>query len=195
MSILVAYRKGDTVYMGTDTRVIVNDFKKNELCESNYKIQRLDNGILLGVTAERIERQTIFANSDIFSLDKNRKLTRKHIVKEIIPRLMALLKEEDLLVEKEDELSYMQAIILIAYKDTLYEIGSTFCVIRYEEFQVLGSAGEYAMPTIANTKDTDDVNERIIKSLTIAQKHCIKVGAPFLLIDTKEQKYKLVGGK
>ena len=51
MSILIAYKKNDTVYMGTDTRVIVNDFKKNEICESNYKIQKLENGILLGMIA------------------------------------------------------------------------------------------------------------------------------------------------
>ena len=33
MSILIAYKKGDTVYMGTDTRVIAGDSKRNELCE------------------------------------------------------------------------------------------------------------------------------------------------------------------
>ena len=101
MSVLIAYKRGDTIYMGTDTRVIVDDHKKNELCECNYKIQKLENGMLVGITAERLTRQTIFAYSEIFTLDENGELTRKHIVKEIIPKLVAILNEEELMIKKD----------------------------------------------------------------------------------------------
>ena len=194
MSILIACKRDDTVYMGTDTKLVINNISRNELCESGYKIQKLDNGILLGITGEPIERQTIFAYSEIFTLDKNGELTKKHIVKEIVPRLMAVLKDEGLLIEKQGELPYMQAVILIAYKGILYEICSSFCIIRYEDFQVLGFAEGYCLSTIANIREGDDVNACILKALNIAQRHCLKVGAPFLLIDTKEMKYNLVGG-
>ena len=180
--------------MGTDTRVIVNDHKKKELCKCNYKIQKLDNGMLVGITGERIERQTLFAYSDIFSLDKKGELTKKHIIKEIIPSLLSVLKKEDLLVEKEGELPYMKAVILLAYKDTLYEISSGFSVIKYETFQVLGRAADYTQATMANTKETDDINERIVRALDIASKNSQYVGEPYLLIDTKGLKYNLVGG-
>ena len=192
MSILIAYKKGDTVYMGTDTRVIVNDHKKNELCECNYKIQQLDNGMLVGITGERIERQTLFAYSDIFSLDNKGELTRKHIIKEIIPSLLSVLVKEDLLVEKEGELPHMKAVILLAYKNTLYEICSSFAVIKYEDFQAVGSAADYAQATLLNTKETDDMNERIVKALDIVSHNSQLVGSPYLLIDTKEQAYKLI---
>ena len=142
MSLVIAYKRGDTVYMGTDTRVIVNDSKKNELCESNFKIQKMENGMLVGITAERIERQTLFAYPEIFTLDKKGQLTRKHIVKEIIPRLLAVLEEEDLLQQEKDEYPYMRAKILLAYKDVLYEICSTFTIIRYETYQALGRTAE-----------------------------------------------------
>ena len=94
MSILIAYKKGDTIYMGTDTRTIVNDHKKNELRGCNLKIQKLANDMLLGITGERLERQTLIAYSEIFTLDKNGKLTKKHIVKEIIPKLITVLEKE-----------------------------------------------------------------------------------------------------
>ena len=81
MSILIACKRDDTVYMGTDTKLVINNISRNELCESGYKIQKLDNGILLGITGEPIERQTIFAYSEIFTLDKNGELTKKHIFK------------------------------------------------------------------------------------------------------------------
>lgn len=194
MSILIAYKKGDTVFMGTDTRVIVDDSKRNDLCECNYKIQKLENGMLLGITSDRLERQTIFANSEIFTLDKNGKLTKKHIVKEIIPNLLSVLGPENLIVEKEGELPYAKVMLLLAYKDVLYEICSGFTVIKYENFQALGRAADFAQATMANTKESDDVNVRIVKALDIASKNSQLVGKPYLLIDTKELKYTLVGG-
>lgn len=194
MSILIAYKKGDTVYMGTDTRVIAGDSKRNELCECNYKIQKLDNGMLLGITCNRLERQTLIGCFEIFTLDKNGELTKKHIVKEIIPKLLSVLEQENLLVEKEGELPYVKATILLAYKDTMYEISSGFAVIKYEDFQALGSVAEYAQATLLNTKEKDDINERIVKALDIVSSNSQCVGKPYLLIDTKELKYNLIGG-
>ena len=192
MSILIAYKKGDTVYMGTDTRVIVNDHKKNELCECNYKIQKLHNGMLVGITGERIERQALFAYSDMFTLDKKGQLTKKHIIKEIIPRLLSVLEKEDLLVEKEGELPYMKATILLAYKDTLYEICENFTIIKYEDFQVLGRVADYAHATMLNTSEGDDIEERIVKALNIVAKNSQCVGNPYLLVNTKDLEYKLI---
>ena len=194
MSILIAYKKGDTVYMGTDTRVIAGDSKRNELCECNYKIQNLDNGMLFGITGERLERQTLIAYSEIFTLDKNGELTKKHIVKEIIPNLLSVLEKENLIVEKDGELPYVKATVLLAHKDTLYEICANFAFIKYEDFQVLGRVADSAQATMANTKETDDINERIVKALDIASSNSQCVGKPYLLIDTKELNYNLVGG-
>ena len=194
MSVLIAYKRGDTIYMGTDTRVIVNDHKKNELCECNYKIQKLDNGMLLGITGERLERQMLFAYSEIFTLDKKGDLTKKHIIKEIIPVLLSALKKEGLLVEKEGEAPYMKAVVLLAHKDSLYELCSNFTVIKYENFQVLGVAAAYAQATMMNTNELDNINERMVKALDIAAKNSQYVGRPYLLIDTKELKYNLIKG-
>ena len=192
MSILIAYKKDDTVYMGTDTRTIVNDHKKNELCGCNLKIQKLANDMLLGITGERLERQTLIAYSEIFTLDKNGKLTKKHIVKEIVPRLIAVLEEEKLMIEKEGEFPYMQAQIILAYKDTMYEICSSFAVIKYEDFQVLGRASDYAQATLMNTKETDVINQRIVRALDITADNSQYVGKPYVLIDTKNMKYEYI---
>lgn len=195
MSILIACKKGDTVYLGTDTRVIVNDYKTHELCESNLKIQKLENDMLLGITGETIERQTLIAYSEIFTLDKRGSLTKKHIVKAIIPRLLSVLKQEDLLVKPEGDFPYMRAMIVLAYKDTLYEICADFSVIRYEDFQVLGRCSDYAQAFISNVKEGESVNEKIIKALDFVAKNTQCVARPYILIDTKELKYKLIRGQ
>jgi hypothetical protein len=104
-----------------------------------------------------------------------------------------VLRKEDLLVEREGELPYVKATILLAYKDTLYEICSGFTVIKYEDYQVLGRASDFALATIVNTKETEDINVRIVKALDIASSNSQHVGKPYLLIDTKELKYNLIG--
>lgn len=195
MSILIAYKKDGVVYMATDTRVIVNENKKNELCECNYKIQKMDNGMLVGITGDILTRQTIFANSEIFSLDKKGDLTRKHIVKEIIPKLINVLEGEELIFGKEDELPYMSAQILLAYKGELFEICSNFTIYKYEDFQALGSTSDYAEFTLASINEKDEVNEKITKALDIVAKNSQLVSRPYVLIDTKNLSYKLIREK
>ena len=150
--------------------------------------------MLVGVTADQVNRQQIFAYSEIFTLDKRGELTRKHIVKEIIPALIYILDKEDLLVRKEDKLPYMDASIFLAHKGVLYEICSRFNVYRYEEFQIIGKEISFGTFYLANTKETDDVNDQIVKALDAIAKYSQLVGSPYILIDTKDLEYKIVRG-
>ena len=192
MSILIAYKRGDTVYMATDTRVIVNEEKRSELCESSYKIQRLDNGMLVGCVGDRLTRQTLFAYPEIFSLDKRGRLTRKHIVEEIVPALYDLLNEKGLLIRREGCTPYMSGPIFLAHGGDLYEICRCFTVYRYENFQALGDASDFVQATLFAIKDSDDVNEKLVRALDIAAKNSYLVSRPYLLINTKEKEYTLV---
>ena len=94
MSILIAYKKGDTVYMGTDTRVIVNEHKKNDLCTSNYKIQRLKGRLIVGITADRLTRQTIFAYPEIFAFDKKEELLSDYLIKDKDSSLVKIVRNK-----------------------------------------------------------------------------------------------------
>ena len=114
--------------MGTDTSLIINERKTNKLCKCDYKIQKMDNEMLVGIAGDRIVRQTCFAFSEIFTLDKNNNLTRKHIFTQIIPKLIKLLTEHDLLSSKNNQPPKINAEILLAYKSELFEICSNFTI-------------------------------------------------------------------
>lgn len=191
MSILIAYKHKDTIYMGTDTRFVNQDYKRTLTQQSMYKIQKMDNGMLVGVVCNGKERQVIMCNPGIFTLDKNSKLTRRHILHQIIPRLLLICHAEGLL-DKEEKFPFCKATIVLAYKDVMYTILSNFAVVKNEKFAVCGDAWSLANATIANTKPTDDINQRIVKALCIASKYSQNVGAPYLLIDTKTQNYTIV---
>ena len=196
MSVVIAYKKDDVVYMGTDTRIVIQGHKKNELCECDYKIQKEENGILVGITADKKIRQVIFAHSDIFTLDKKGKPTKKHIVNVVVPALIEILKKENLFIEEEGKLPYMNAEILLAFKGSMFEICKGFSVYTYQDFQAIGQAANYGQYTLLqnknNEKEITNVNNVIIKALDVIAKHNCLVGRPYLLIDTKEQTYSLI---
>lgn len=194
MSILLAVKKNNTVYMATDTREIVSGDKRNNLCEASFKIQKQDNGMLVGITGDRFTRQTLFANSEIFTLNKKGKLTKKHIVTEIVPKIIDLLDEHRMLMQNEDGFIEMKARIILAYQESMFEICAGFLVIKYEDLQALGEASSGAEVVLFNSKPDDDVEERLIRALDVASKYCLTVGAPYLLINTKDLEYTVVKG-
>lgn len=195
MSILLARVCGDTVYMATDTRVIVRDMKQAQLCECDYKIQKLENGILVGFVGDRKLRQEVFALMEHFTLDKNGELTYAHVVQKIAVPLFFGLKDAGVLKydnEKEERLPYMQGDILLAYKDKLYEICTNFMVLRYETYQALGKGADFAQYAMTNFDENRGVNEQLVEALKLTAKYTHLVGAPYLLIDTKSQEYTLL---
>ena len=194
MSLLIAVKRDDAIYFGTDTRLIVNGHKRTELSVCNRKIQILRNGLLLGITGGRVDRQTIFAHSKLFTLDKTGGLTRRHIVEEIIPALRAMLKECDLLFGEGEEFPYMRVEILLAHQGVLYEIDSTFCVLRHSSYRAVGDAAGFVQATLSRCDDSQDVNECILRALKIARRYSVCVGAPFFLVNTKDKVYRLEEG-
>ena len=86
----------------------------------------------------------------------------------------------------------MKASIILAYKDTMFEICSNFMVIRYEDFQAVGLS-DYVQPILFAIKKEDNVNEKILLALEKLSKKAHSVGPPFLLIDTKDCTPRLKG--
>ena len=196
MSILLAKVKDGAVYLATDTRVVANDDKWNELCECNYKIQKLENGILVGVVGDRFCRQAVFSVMENFQLDKNGELSTDHIVQTIATPLFFHLKENGLLKygNQEEELyPYMPVSILLAHKDKLFELCGSFMVLRYEGYQALGKASDFAQYSMSNLNNSDNLQEEFTKILDLVAKNTHLVGKPYLFIDTKTQEYTLTG--
>lgn len=194
MSLIIAYKKDDVVYMGADTRLVMDDEKVNKVNASNYRIQKLDSGMLVGYSGDSLEEQTMSAYTDIFTLDKNGQLTKRHIVKEIVPKLYKLFQDTNLLETPKGEIPFVKLEIILAYQDMLYIIGPNFMVCRSEGLWTFGYMSQCAHGAFMSIQDTEDVNERIVKAMEISAKYSMHVGGPYVLIDTKDQQFKVVGG-
>ena len=72
MSILIAYKKGDAIYMATDTRVIVDEEKRNELDEAHKAWLKEKEEVIKGLEDLLQLWNSEYTNSEIaYALSKS----------------------------------------------------------------------------------------------------------------------------
>ena len=186
MSVIVAIKENDVIYFGADSQTSVGHKKHTNLNETSFKVARLSNGMLVGFCGRVAARQAILAMNDVFTLDEKGELTKAHIVKYMVPKLLNKMGQIG------DEASgALDVSILLAYKDKLYKITSELDVIHLNEYASIGAGNLCAYYTLTNMPQLS-VKDRIIRSLVESAKHTESVSGPYVLIDTKDLEYEVV---
>ena len=189
MSVIVAVKENGIVYLGADSQTTAGSKKRHLLNETSYKLQRLENGILVGFCGRVAAKQIVLTMHDLFTLDEQGKLTKRHIVTEIIPKLMDKIEQ----IGDEEEGS-LDLTILLAHKDSLYKITSKLDVVKLNEVGGSGAGVNFISYNLINGKDLP-VKERILKALTASAKRADSVAGPYVLIDTDKLEYEIVDMK
>ena len=186
MSVIVAVKENDVVYMGADSQTSIGGNKIHVLNESGFKIVIQENGVLVGMCGDVGGHNAVTTQKNFVSLDENGSLTKKHIVNEIIPKL--LNPNLKIYNEKKQDLSIS---LIIAFRDKLYKIMSNLTVIRCNTYTSSGSGKNYTRYDMYAHSDLP-VKERIVKALRSSANRDSSVGAPFVLIDSKNLEYEIV---
>jgi hypothetical protein len=128
---------------------------------------------------------------DIFGLDENGNLNKKHIVNHIVPKLIDKMEQIG-----DEERGSLDVSIILAYKDKLYKITSSLSVISLNDHGKAGAGAYFVNYYLHDRKDLP-VKDRIIKSLMASAKRCDSVCGPYVLIDTQDLEYEIIdmGGK
>jgi ATP-dependent protease HslVU (ClpYQ) peptidase subunit len=186
MSVIVAIKENGVVYMGADSQTTTGRRKRNGLNETAYKITRLENGMLVGFCGKVAAKQAILSMEDVFVLDKEGGLNKKHIVKEIVPKLVDKMQ----LIGDEDS-GALDVSILLAYKDKLYRITSGLDVLNLNECGRSGAGADFTNWYLFGEKNLS-IRERILKALVASARRAESVGGPYVLIDTQKQEFEVV---
>ena len=186
MSVIVAIKENGVVYMGADSQTTAGRRIYSYLNETSFKITRLDNGILVGFCGRVAAKQAILAMKDVFTLDEYGGLTKRHIVKEIVPKLVDKMGQIG-----DEESGALDVSILLAHKDKLYKITSGLDVIHLNECGKSGAGVDYVNYALFAMKNLP-VRDRILKALEESAKRTESVGGPHVLIDTKRQEYEII---
>jgi ATP-dependent protease HslVU (ClpYQ) peptidase subunit len=190
MSVVMAVKQGNRIWLGADTQSTRGTDKYNQLSPHDFKVTKLDNGVLLAMTGETASSQVILAHPEWFTIDEKKSLTKEYIVTKIVPKIYEAFDAEELL-EREGRGTppITKCSILIAYKDKLFEIARDLQVMRYEDYQAIGSGSNAAIYGLSKIDKTKDINEQLLQLLKISAKHDANVSAPFVLIDTQGLEY------
>ena len=186
MSVIVAIKENGVVYMGADSQTTTGRRKRNGLNETAFKITRLENGMLVGFCGRVAAKQAILSMEDVFVLDKEGGLNKKHIVKEIVPKLVDKMQ----LIGDEDS-GALDVCILLAYEDKLYRITSGLDVVKLTECGRSGAGADFTNWYLFGEKNLP-VRERILKALVASAKRTESVDGPYVLIDTQKQEFEVV---
>ena len=190
MSLVVAYKKGDVVYMGADTQVTCGSEIGRTLNEIGFKIARMPSGILMGVCGRVKYHQRILAQKQWFTLGEGEKLSKRYIVKNVIPALSALM--QNISEDKDASHSSMEISLLLAQEDRLFLLTRQFAVYECDHCLAIGAGDDYAKFALMQAGQAADINEGLIRALKTGAHFDSTVSAPYILIDTKNREYQIV---
>ncbi len=186
MSVIVAIKNEDVIYMGCDTLTSTGNDKEYRLQESAFKISKLQSGMLVGICGNVVVHQCLCADESIFDIEGDT-LTKKDIVNNIIPRIKERLYNMTSELTEPEE---MPISIIVAYKDKMFRIFSYYLVLGIEDYCAIGAGSDYTFASLSN-KDLQ-IRERVVGGLKTSAKYSIAVSKPFVLIDTKNLEYEIV---
>ena len=193
MSIIIATKTEDGVLMGADTQTSRGDRDKvTSLGENNLKITRMPHGILLGHAGAVRVTQILACHKDWFEELGDEPLTKRFLVMRIIPRYYRELKERDLLDAEDSTVQYGGGFI-VAQGDRIFVLNGDFSVDEVPSFVSIG-CGQDAAYLVRQTRAKDGAFEReeTLLALRLSASVDRAVGAPFVLIDTKDLQFEYV---
>ena len=177
MTCIVAIKDKKTgkVHMGADSAASTDD----QVIEcSDSKIVK-KKGILIGIAGYAININVI---KFIFEVPKHEDKVSdfSYIMKIFLPAFRKCLEDNNC-TEKENGQLSSWSNFLLAYKGSIYTMGSDFCVIQYAlPYSVIGSGGDYALGSLYTTENQNlTVKNRCKKALESAAKFSSSVSGPF----------------
>lgn len=190
MSLVVAYKKNGIVYMGADTQLSSGTAISRVLNESGFKIARFDNGILLGMCGSFKGCRKVVAQKQWFDVPDGETISKRYIVKNIIPQLSIIMKDvKD--NRRHPQNSSMCVELIIAHKDKMFLISDSYDVYECSHYVAIGAGCRYSKYMLSQINE-NDVNEGLLKALREGAYFDSSVSAPYVLIDTLNTEYKIV---
>ena len=185
MSLVVAIKKDDVVYFGADTRVSIEGGDVSRclcvLAEDELKIQRMGS-CFVGTAGYNQGSQLFLDHPEWFEL-KGKPLTKRFIVQNVIPKFYDLAKEMYKLTP---------AVFLVTDGKKLFKINDDFEVVELSRYGQIGCTKTIALALILSEIDNCSPNEIILNALRESAYRNNYVGAPFVLINTRDNKFEFV---
>lgn len=197
MSVVVAIKEGNKVYIGTDSQVTKGGTRTTLKNPNNYKVWRVDGAphcLMAHVGAFR--DSNIVRCMDRLVTDYN--IFREHIgyefvVKKVVPDIVEELKKFGMLKD-EKYIDGLNSEFIFAYQDQLFLIGFDKSVIEINDYVAMGSGEDQAIGSLLSTEG-ENPRERIVKAIKASAAADIYVDYPIILTDTEDGEFEIITEK
>ncbi len=197
MSVVVAIKDNDKVYIGADSQVTRGGTRTTLKNENNYKVWRVIGAphCLMAHVGNLRDANVVRLMPDLVT-DYN--IFRDHIgfkfvVKKVVPDIIDELTAAGFLKDGKNT-EFLESSFLFAYKDQLYMINLDKSVIEIEDYVAIGSGADQAIGSLLSTEGQNP-KERIVKAIKSSAASDIYVDYPIILTNTEDGKFEIVTEK
>ena len=192
MSLVVAVKHEGVVYLGADTRTTRGERVRATVAEDDLKIHRLGD-CLVGGAGSVASIQIMTSHPEWFDL-RGKPLTKKYIVQRIIPKYYELVKELDKLenLDSDSDVPKCGCSFLMTDGAKIFRVDNDFEVIELLSYGQIGCTERIALTFLLNMPKGADPDEMILKALRNSAYRNDGVGAPYVLINSKDRRFKMV---
>ena len=197
MSVVVAIKQDDKVFIGADSQVTKGGTRSTLQNPNNYKIWKVkgvDNCIMGHVGVVRDANIVRLIDNMVTKYEEYKnEVDYEFVVKKVVPTIFDELKMYGYM--KPDK--YIEGIdskFIFAYKDQLYAIFNDGCVVEVDDCIAIGSGSCEAIGSLLST-DCQQPRERIIKAIKTSAACDIYVDYPIILTDTQDTKFDIITEK
>ena len=194
MSVVVAIKEGNKVYLGADSQVTKGGTRTTLKNPNNYKLWKVrgaDNCIMGHVGNVRDANIIRLLDDLVTDYDVYRdRIGYELVVRRIVPDIVDALKSAGYM--KDDKhIDYMDSSYLFAYKDRLFMINTDLCVLEIDDYFAIGSGAEQAVGSLLSTEG-EEPRTRIIKAIKASAASDIYVDYPIILVDTETTEFEVI---
>ena len=189
MSVVVAVRDEDKIWLATDSQVTAGWTKSLLLSQHSFKIFKGRNNV---------KDLNIISTSDIYFISENDILKNnvnfKNIVRETVPKLFAELQKFNRIYSDHGML-FMESSFIIAHGDSCYAISSDGCVQELYDMFAIGSGAEMAESAYTILRDVElSPKEKAIRAVMSSCERDIFVDYPIVITNTLMDSFEVFDG-
>lgn len=196
MSVVVAIKDKDRVWMGCDSQVTYGGWTKHSMGNGQHKIWKPndDNDILMGVVGSLRDINILATAKEwLEELPKlKNEINYEYIVRYLTPKIFKELEAFNR-VESNNGIKSICSIVTFAYKNDVYSIQEDGAVIAIDDFWATGSGFMHCFGAWSSVKDKKNtVKEKLIECVKAGCEDSLYVNYPIVIMNTKDNKVELI---
>lgn len=187
MSVVVAIKDSDRVWIGCDSQITRWDWTKEDFFGS-HKIWKPSDDQDIAMGGVGYPRDINILSTSTEWVDELTKLKdsvdMKYVIRTIVPKAFKELEDAGRLQNK-DGIKSMKSSFIFAYKEQIYELGSDGCVLSHDDMAAIGSGYIECLAAWDIIKNNGmTTKEKLISILKSSCKINLYVNYPIIIMNT-----------